>query len=468
MLDLNQKAVHPTPKQTVGRTMKRPNNRSSVIAVGLVLGTLSGPLMANVGPYVGVAGGLNLARGQHFDYRGQSTRGPQPPLVVERPLFDNDGPAGDYTFKRSPLGQLVIGTQFANGLRPEFELSLRRERTQTITFPDQTVGSNAGVQLSTTTGFGNLWYDLFPQWRLHPYVGGGFGVARQILNNFQTNVETAPPRKADDASLAYQFGGGVRFDLTSHFSIGLDYRWVKTFNTKLFPYEEQPQTFFRSHYNAQSVLFSVQYFIFGKPKPPAAEPVAPVEVVALVAPVDTDGDGVPDDVDQCPDSPAGSVVDATGCPPPPPPPPAPTCKQPGPGEKVSLAGCGAGDSIVLRGVNFATNKAVLTVNAKTILDDVVAELKAHPEVEIAINGHTDSDGSDASNQKLSERRAASVMAYLVSQGIAANRMVSAGFGEGSPVADNATAEGKELNRRVELKITKGIDDAAAAGAPAAP
>ncbi|MGQ0620141.1 MAG: OmpA family protein [Panacagrimonas sp.] len=132
------------------------------------------------------------------------------------------------------------------------------------------------------------------------------------------------------------------------------------------------------------------------------------------------------------------------------------CKTPAPGERISLKGCGTGDIIVLRGVNFEFDKARLTVNAKTILDNVGEELTAYPEIEVELSGHTDAKGSDEYNQSLSDKRAASVKTYLVSKDIADARMTTVGMGEAQPVADNETDEGRELNRRVELKVTKGV------------
>ena len=139
------------------------------------------------------------------------------------------------------------------------------------------------------------------------------------------------------------------------------------------------------------------------------------------------------------------------------------CKTPAPGELISLKGCGTGDVIVLKGVNFEFDKSRLTANAKTILDSVASELVAYPEIKIELGGHTDAKGSDEYNQRLSEQRAAAVVKYLKSKGIEADRMTSAGYGESQPVADNETEEGRELNRRVELKVTEGV---AAAAAPA--
>ncbi|WP_051361696.1 OmpA family protein [Solimonas soli] len=197
-------------------------------------------------------------------------------------------------------------------------------------------------------------------------------------------------------------------------------------------------------------------------KPPvvaaAAEPVA---VVPPVAPVDSDGDGVADDKDQCPNTPPGTQVDEVGCPLPPP------CKTPEPGQKADLSGCAAGDTIVLRGVNFDFDRATLTLNAKTILDDVVAALQAAPGIQFEIGGHTDSKGSDSYNQKLSEERARAVMQYLAEHGVEASRMSAVGYGESQPIADNDTDEGRELNRRVELKITGSTGSTAVTPVPTA-
>ncbi len=90
-----------------------------------------------------------------------------------------------------------------------------------------------------------------------------------------------------------------------------------------------------------------------------------------------------------------------------------------------------------------------------LLDEVVAELKEHVEIKkLEIIGHTDSDGAEDYNQKLSERRAKAVLEYLVKKGIDAGRLSSKGMGESKPIADNETAAGKEKNRRVEFLIVE--------------
>jgi OOP family OmpA-OmpF porin len=101
---------------------------------------------------------------------------------------------------------------------------------------------------------------------------------------------------------------------------------------------------------------------------------------------------------------------------------------------------------------FASNNAVLKAAGKAKLDDLVGKVKAiNLEVIVAV-GHTDSKGSDASNQKLSVRRAEAVKAYLVSKGIEKNRIYTEGKGEKQPVADNNTVSGRAKNNRVEIEV----------------
>ena len=107
--------------------------------------------------------------------------------------------------------------------------------------------------------------------------------------------------------------------------------------------------------------------------------------------------------------------------------------------------------VILEGVNFLVNKAELFENAKKILDMVATSLIAHPEVNVEVGGHTDADGSDAYNLKLSDKRAKAVQDYLVKKGVPAAQLTAKGYGETQPVADNTTPEGKAKNRRVELK-----------------
>ncbi|WP_055129811.1 OmpA family protein [Pseudomonas mediterranea] len=159
---------------------------------------------------------------------------------------------------------------------------------------------------------------------------------------------------------------------------------------------------------------------------------------------DEDGDGVPDSRDKCPGTPKGVQVDADGCPPPA---PAPMAEEP-----VVVKE----ETIVVRDVHFEFNKSTLTAADKEVLSGVATRLKQESSTaQLRVTGHTDSVGSNAYNQRLSEKRANSVVQYLVESGVPRSSFVSvAGAGESQPVADNKTADGRAMNRRTEIKINR--------------
>lgn len=177
---------------------------------------------------------------------------------------------------------------------------------------------------------------------------------------------------------------------------------------------------------------------------PDTPPGTPVNDVGC--PLDSDGDGVPDEIDECPNTPPGSAVLANGCA------LQGDCRRPRAGEQVDENGCAVDQKFILRGVKFEFDSDRLTPAARGILNDVATTLQAYPNVDVELGGHTDSIGSDAYNQGLSERRANAVKTYLIGRGISAGRMTPVGYGESMPIADNGTEEGREENRRVELKV----------------
>lgn len=114
-----------------------------------------------------------------------------------------------------------------------------------------------------------------------------------------------------------------------------------------------------------------------------------------------------------------------------------------------------GDDLLLRmpaNVTFATNEAMIQPQFRGTLDNVAQVLHDYPNTYIDVMGHTDSDGSEAYNQALSERRANSVADYLSGHGVQSERLAARGFGEMQPIASNETPEGKAQNRRVEIKL----------------
>lgn len=132
-----------------------------------------------------------------------------------------------------------------------------------------------------------------------------------------------------------------------------------------------------------------------------------------------------------------------------------TLKENTAGSGVDVTETDGGKAILVNlpdGVTFDVGSSSLKPSFRATLDQVAQSLKDYPDSLIDVYGHTDSTGSDAFNQTLSESRARTVANYLMSQGVAAARIRSQGFGETMPVADNATAEGRAKNRRVEIKI----------------
>lgn len=160
---------------------------------------------------------------------------------------------------------------------------------------------------------------------------------------------------------------------------------------------------------------------------------------------DEDGDGVPDSRDKCPGTPSGVQVDANGCPP-----------EPAVVEEVEEVVVVEDETIVVRDLLFAFDSAALDPADKAKLDTIASRLRNEaPTAKLTITGHTDSVGSDSYNQKLSEKRAHSVTDYLVSTGIPKGSIAGvSGAGESQPVADNGTADGRALNRRVEILIDR--------------
>jgi OOP family OmpA-OmpF porin len=176
---------------------------------------------------------------------------------------------------------------------------------------------------------------------------------------------------------------------------------------------------------------SVQY-AFGPPRVEPAPMAAPEPPPPPPPPprVDSDGDGVYDDEDRCPDTPAGTKVDEIGC-----------------FLELSLK------------INFAFDSAEIPAEAKDQLDQGARFIKSRPadvqaQVRYEVGGHTDSRGTDAYNQRLSERRANAVRDRMIADGIPADQITAVGYGESQPVASNDTEEGRAENRRVTIRAIR--------------
>ncbi|MEJ5351305.1 MAG: OmpA family protein [Melioribacteraceae bacterium] len=121
-------------------------------------------------------------------------------------------------------------------------------------------------------------------------------------------------------------------------------------------------------------------------------------------------------------------------------------------EKPVKAEVAKAEKWVLVGVNFEFNSAKITPESYPILFDAAKTLLENPSLNVEIQGYTDNIGSEEYNKKLSQKRADAVKNYLISKGVSANRLKAVGYGEANPIADNKTAEGRAMNRRIEFKI----------------
>ena len=264
---------------------------------------------------------------------------------------------------------------------------------------------------------------------------------------------------ASNTSLYALVGGGVEFfddefagnenGVFGNYGAGIKYKVAEQFALKF-----DVRHLIEADHGDNNLLYNLGFAVpFGKVAK-AAPVVAPV-VPAVVAPKDSDNDGVIDAKDQCPNSVPNAVVNSVGC----------EmdddkdgvvnrldqCPNTIAGAEVNTVGC---MTLVNLNINFDTNSSQIkdTYNQRVV--DFANFMKSNPKLNATIAAHTDSVGSNNYNQKLSERRAASTVEALKALNIKATRLNSMGYGETKPVASNATKEGRAENRRVTAVINK--------------
>ena len=253
-------------------------------------------------------------------------------------------------------------------------------------------------------------YGLMGRWHIgdrnwRPYLAAGLGR--------QKHRSVLDEGRATSLSL----GVGIQGKLAKHASLRAQALYRQDDDgTSLAPRSGFDDWFF-------SVGFSFDFGGVEPPPPPPAEPPPPPPPPPNP---DLDGDGVLNEHDKCPNTRPGAVVDLDGC-------------------EVEAV-------IELDGVYFDFDKATLKPEAMVVLNEAAALLNKNERVVVEVAGHTDSMGSEAYNQGLSERRAQSVQDYLVSKGVKAQRLTAKGYGESMPVASNDTDAGRAENRRVELIV----------------
>ena len=257
--------------------------------------------------------------------------------------------------------------------------------------------------------------------RFSPFLTAGTQFTRITGKN---NLKTHP-------TWGTHLGVGFRNMLSPNFALRVEGRMGMEHYEKVIP--GNPKTAYNS---VATIGFS--YFTAGRRAPPAQMVAAPCPVCQERTRVDTVRVYLP--------------------PPPPPPPPPHRCVggvAPA-GAPVDQYGCLVlRDTLLLEAVHFDFNKSVITPTAVPILDRVAESMLGYPEAVFEIAGHTDSVGTFAYNFLLSARRAAAVRNYLIQRGVPASKMTAVGYGEGFPIAPNATVKGRALNRRgIELRVKK--------------
>jgi OmpA-OmpF porin, OOP family len=301
--------------------------------------------------------------------------------------FTGSGTNSSTSYNGGPVGILNFGYALGNGLRFEVEPGYRYNSVDTVN------GANSGGRTQIFTGMVNGIYDFdtkTPVFPLSPHIGAGVGWAH-LWNHSPQNGQTVV---GQDDRPALQAIAGVDYEFTPAVKLGLDYRYL---------YVDNPQ--FRTQaggnsqsgaFNDHSILLTMRYS-FGAPSKPAPQPVA-------------------------------------FTPAPPPPAPAPQASVPPPAYTVYF--------------NF--DRSDIEPSAEPIIQRAAGDAKNGKVTRIAVTGYTDLAGTAQYNQRLSERRAASVRNELVKLGIPSDEIVTTGRGKNDPAVPTADGVREPRNRRVEI------------------
>ena len=306
-------------------------------------------------------------------------------------------PEGNLDLKSQLTYGLRFGINLDNTIVDQFELGY--DRTGNTKY--DAVGATEKTAFNRY--YGNLIkeYKMTPESALYALVGIGY---EDVRNEMYSNED----------SMFAQYGGGVKYWVTDSFALKAEVRHA-----------------IKVHSGDNNLFYSLGFVIpFDAKTTPVVAKAAPAPVVApapvaKAAPKDSDGDGVYDDKDKCPNTPKGAVVDADGC-----------------------------VKIIRLNVNFAFDKSVVKPEFMPKIQEVADFMKQNPGFRVVLEGHTDSKGSDAYNMKLSDQRAKAVEKVLEGLGVPAAKVTTEAYGETKPVATNDTEEGRAENRRVDAKFNK--------------
>jgi OOP family OmpA-OmpF porin len=371
------------------------------------------------------------------------------------------GGINDYTHSKPELG---YGLTLKDQLGASFGLQLQANGGK--------IAGNNGVNstgfqtkfwsgtLSGVVNVGNLSF-LHRSNGINFYLSSGAGLVKYKPSLTDVNGKIIPGDTYDHyaTELIIPVGGGVKFKLSNQLDLNVGYT-ENFFDGINLDYIHDNAKFPAE--NRYSYGYAGLEYTFGSSSKPSLEWVNPVammydelydaalrqEVEALKGRVtnvetavadlkkDSDGDGVSDQFDKCPNTPAGTVVDGAGCP--------IVFPKPDTIGKVATPVATA-----YANIQFEFDSSVLKTLSYPILDATSADLKASGKT-ITLAGYASSEGTAAHNMHLSKDRANSVKTYLVNSGVEAKHLKIKAFGETHPIADNSTEEGRIANRRVEF------------------
>jgi OmpA-OmpF porin, OOP family len=370
---------------------------------------------------------------------------------------------GNQDLKTSAVYGLRVGYNFTNHLGVEgfFSYTQTEIQDESQWKPWQDI-CNYGIE-----GL----YHFMPEGRFVPFIAIGLGGINYSEGKTYTYNPYYGPKPYGDRfksdQFAVDYGAGLKFFLTDNIALRADVRHVLPLNGN---YNNPDYV-----HNDFIATLGINFAFGGEKKAVAAkaeEPPPPlpvkVEEPPPPPPVDSDKDGVPDNLDKCPCTPAGVTVDKDGCPLDSDKDGVPDYLDKCPGTPAGVAvdndGCPVKEEVVAKPVIIEKGRQTLNVkfdfDKSTIkkgyykdINDLAKVMKNYPDLKVIIKGYADSVGDPAYNKKLSRKRADAIKKYMVKKaGINANRIAAKGFGAEKPVASNVTEKGRLKNRRVEAAV----------------
>lgn len=304
------------------------------------------------------------------------------------PVIGGVLPEGNLDIDQHLTYGLRFGINLDNTIFNQFELGY--DRSSGVDYDNSTLDTSFNRYYANVIKE----YKMTPEMALYALVGLGY---EDVKN---------PQFENKDGAFA-QYGGGVKYWVTDSFALKAEVRHAVKFH------EADNNLFY-------SLGFVIPFDAKSKTVVAKAEPV-----VAKAAPMDSDGDGVYDDKDKCPNTPKGAVVDEFGC-----------------------------VKIIRLNVEFAFDKSDISASYMKKITEVADFMAINKGYTVVLEGHTDSKGTDKYNQALSQRRADAVAKALVKLGVSANKISTEAHGESKPIATNETEAGRADNRRVDARFNK--------------